>query len=96
MSWNTHKLFELLGDEPWAVYRFLVQRHLGLAGASARDYLKRGRADQLIEVAKSVAEGAFAQEAEPAFILRPRGPQFPEQRRSRRRTSACRRTPCLP
>lgn len=54
------KLFELLGDSPWTVYRFLVQRHPELDGARAQDYLKRGRADQVVETAESVARGAFA------------------------------------
>jgi hypothetical protein len=54
------RLFELLGDSPWTVYRFLVQRHPELDGASAQDYLRRGRADQVVEAAESVARGAFA------------------------------------
>lgn len=54
------KLFELLGDSPWTVYRFLVQRHAELDGASAQDYLRRGRGDQVVETAESVARGAFA------------------------------------
>lgn len=54
------KLFELLGDSPWTVYRFLVQRHAELDGASARDYLRRGRAGQVVEAAASIARGAFA------------------------------------
>ena len=54
------KLFQLLGNSPWTVYRFLIQRHSGLDGASAQDDLKRGRADRVIQVAKSVAEGAFS------------------------------------
>lgn len=54
------RLFELLGDSPWTVYRFLVQRHPELDGASAQDFLRRGRADQVVETAESVARGAFA------------------------------------
>lgn len=54
------KLFELLGDSPWTVYRFLVQRHPELDGASAQDLLKRGRTEAVIEAAESVAQGAFA------------------------------------
>ena len=54
------RLFELLGDSPWTVYRFLVQRHPELDGASAQDYLRRGRARQVVEAAESVAQGAFA------------------------------------
>lgn len=54
------RLFELLGDSPWTVYRFLIQRHAELDGASAQDYLRRGRTDQVVETAESVARGAFA------------------------------------
>lgn len=57
------RLFELLSDSPWAVYRFLVQRHAALNGASARDCLKQGRADQVIEAAEGVAQGAFTYSA---------------------------------
>lgn len=53
------KLFELLGDSPWTVYRFLVQRHAALNGASAQDCLKRGHTDQVVKTAESVARGAF-------------------------------------
>ena len=54
------KLFELLGDSPWTVYRFLVQRHPELDGARAQDLLRRGRTETVIEAAESVAQGAFA------------------------------------
>lgn len=54
------KLFELLGDSPWAVYRFLIQRHAALGGASARDTLMRGRAEQVVEAAEGLAHGTFA------------------------------------
>ena len=54
------KLFELLGDSPWGVYRFLTQRHSVLDGASAKDALARGRATQVLEAAESLAQGDFA------------------------------------
>ena len=54
------RLFELLGDSPWTVYRFLVQHHPELDGARAQDLLRRGRSTAVIEAAESVAQGAFA------------------------------------
>ena len=52
-------LFERLGDNPWAVYRFLVQHHPELDGATGRDALQQGRASKVVEAADSVAV-AFA------------------------------------
>jgi hypothetical protein len=54
------KLFELLGDSPWGVYRFLTQRHSVLDGASAKDALTRGRTTQVLQAAESLAQGDFA------------------------------------
>lgn len=54
------KLFELLGDSPWGVYRFLTQRHSALDGASAKDALTRGRTTQVLQAAESLAQGDFA------------------------------------
>ena len=54
------KLFELLGDSPWGVYRFLTQRHSVLDGASAKDALTCGRTAQVLEAAESLAQGDFA------------------------------------
>ena len=52
-------LFERFGDSPWAVYRFLVQSHSELDGATGRDALRLGLGAKVIEAAESVAE-AFA------------------------------------
>lgn len=52
-------LFERLGDSPWAVYRFLVQSHPELDGQTGRDALRRGRANDVVNAAESVAS-AFA------------------------------------
>jgi hypothetical protein len=49
-------LFHLLGDSPWAVYRFLVQHHAELGGLTGREALAKGRSTEAIEAAESVAE----------------------------------------
>ena len=54
------QLFALLGDEPWAVYRFLVQRHAVLGGVSARDALRTGRGSEVLAAAAALQAGAFA------------------------------------
>lgn len=52
-------LFEKLGQEPWAVYRFLTQHHPELSGLTGREALRRGEQQKAIEAAgNSVA--AFA------------------------------------
>ena len=53
-------LFERLGGSPWAVYRFLVQRHAELGGLTGREALERGQAAQALEAAESIAAGAFS------------------------------------
>lgn len=53
-------LFSILGDDSWAVYRFLLQSHPELGGRRALDALKRGRVDEVLGVASNIATGAFA------------------------------------
>ena len=53
------QLFDRLGGDAWAVYRFLVQRHPELGGMTGKDALQKGRVDEVVEAAESVAE-AFA------------------------------------
>ena len=53
------ELFDRFGDDPWAVYRFLVQSHTELDGLSGREALRRGMIEQVVEAAESVAR-AFA------------------------------------
>ena len=53
-------LFERLGGGPWSVYRFLVQAHPELDGLTGREALRRGKSDQALEVADSIAQGTFA------------------------------------
>lgn len=47
------KLFALLGDSPWGVYRFLMQQHGELGGLSGREALQRGLDREVIEAAQS-------------------------------------------
>lgn len=54
------ELFEALGGHPWAVYRFLLMKHPELDGKRALDALRAGRAEDVIETARSVASGTFA------------------------------------
>jgi hypothetical protein len=53
------QLFDRLGGEAWAVYRFLVQHHPELGGLTGKEALEKGRADDVLEAAGSVAQ-AFA------------------------------------
>jgi hypothetical protein len=54
------RLFEILGDDPWSVYRFLLQDHPELDDMRALDALRCGRIDRVIATAENVASGAFA------------------------------------
>jgi hypothetical protein len=54
------RLFTVLGDSPWTVYRFLLQRHPEVSGARAVDALKRGRIDGVLAAAENTASGAFS------------------------------------
>jgi hypothetical protein len=54
------RLFSVLGDSPWAVYRFLLQRHPELGGARAVDAFKRGRLNGVLAAAENTASGAFS------------------------------------
>jgi hypothetical protein len=53
-------IFELLGGDPWTVYRFLTQRHNELAGKTALEALKKGRVEAVQGVARNISVGAFA------------------------------------
>lgn len=53
-------LFERLSGGPWTVYRFLTQCHPELEGLTGREALRRGKAEQALEVADGIAQGTFA------------------------------------
>jgi hypothetical protein len=46
-------LFERLGGSAWAVYRFLVQHHPELDGMTAREALRDGRTEDVLEAVES-------------------------------------------
>lgn len=57
------KLFEVLGEQPWIVFRFLKTPHAELGGKTALDVLKTGRVDAVdtvVGVAENQAAGAFS------------------------------------
>jgi hypothetical protein len=54
------RLFGILGDSPWTIYRFLVQHHPELGGVRALDALKRGQTDGVIGAAENLAGGGFS------------------------------------
>jgi Protein of unknown function (DUF2384) len=54
------KLFEVLGEQPWTVFRFLKTPHAELGGKTALDVLKTDRVDAVVSVAENQAAGAFS------------------------------------
>ena len=54
------RLFDILGPDPWRLYRFLLQHHAEAGGAQALDALKRGRSDAVLAAAQNSAAGAFS------------------------------------
>ena len=53
-------LFEILGGDPWTVFRFLTQRHNELAGATALEVMKAGHLEAVEGVARNLKAGVFA------------------------------------
>lgn len=53
-------LFDVLGDQPWTVYRFLRTAHPELGGRTALDILKTGEIPAVIGAAKNQAAGNFS------------------------------------
>lgn len=54
------RLFALLGDDPWRLFRFLQQRHRELGGLRAVEALRKGRVEAVLAAAENAASGAFA------------------------------------
>lgn len=48
------RLFELLGGNPWTVYRFLLEHHPEFDGATAVEALKAGKVEDVLAAAKNV------------------------------------------
>jgi len=54
------RVFAILGDDSWRIYRFLLQEHPELGGRRAIDELKRGRIENVLAAAQNMAAGAFS------------------------------------
>jgi hypothetical protein len=52
-------LFELLGDSPWAVFRFLTQPSPALRGEAPKDRLRSGKVAEVLDLAEGHARGDF-------------------------------------
>ena len=62
-SLRAKKTCEILGEQPWTVFRFLKTPHAELGGKTALDVLRTGRVDAIdtvVGVAKNQAAGAFS------------------------------------
>jgi hypothetical protein len=54
------RLFVMLSDDRWRLFRFLQQHHSEFRGTRARDFLWKGRVDGVPAAAENTAIGAFA------------------------------------
>jgi hypothetical protein len=54
------RIFAILGDDPWRLFRFLQQQHSELGGDRALDALRHGRVDGVLAAAENTATGAFS------------------------------------
>lgn len=54
------RLFEILGDDDWRIYRFLLQHHPEAGDERAVDALWHGKIEAVIAAADNIAAGAFA------------------------------------
>jgi hypothetical protein len=54
------RLFAILGDDPWRLFRFLQQHHAELDGRRALEALQHGRVEAVLAAAENAASGAFA------------------------------------
>jgi len=54
------RLFGVLGEQPWTVYRFLRTEHAELGGKTALEALKAGQVEAVVGVAENQSAGAFS------------------------------------
>ncbi|MEH6952890.1 hypothetical protein V4R08_16740 (plasmid) [Nitrobacter sp. NHB1] len=54
------QLFEVLGDHPWTIYRFLLEEHDELDGRSGLEALRAGRIADVMATAETIGRGAFS------------------------------------
>lgn len=53
------QVFDVLGEQPWTVFRFLRSTHAELGGQTALEALKAGRIEAVLGAATNQAAGAF-------------------------------------
>lgn len=53
-------LFDMLGQQPWTVYRFLHTAHAELDGRTALDALKAGEEKAVLDAARNQVSGVFS------------------------------------
>jgi hypothetical protein len=54
------RLFEILGDDPWRVFRFLTAVHAELGGKTGADALRDGDVERVLAAAENTASGGFS------------------------------------
>lgn len=54
------ELFEIIGDDPWEVFRFLSQRHAALDDRVGHAALAGGHGNDVVAAARAYADGSFA------------------------------------
>jgi hypothetical protein len=54
------RLFAMLGDDPWRLFRFLQQHHGELGGDRALEALRHGKVNGVLAAAENAATGTFA------------------------------------
>ena len=54
------QLFEVLGDHPWTIYRFLLEEHGELDGRTGLEALRAGRIADVMATAETIGRGAFS------------------------------------
>jgi len=54
------ELFQILGGQPWTVYRFLRTAHAELGGRTALEALKAGQVEAVLGAAQNQSSGAFS------------------------------------
>lgn len=55
-----HELANALGNQPWAIYRFLLKGHAELDGMTGLEALKTNRRDQAVAIANATGRGDFS------------------------------------
>jgi hypothetical protein len=54
------QLFEILGEHPWSIYRFLLGEHDALDGRTALQALQAGKVEDVLAAADASTRGAFS------------------------------------